>query len=211
MHEPTMLYSQGTHDRNRHAVHLPVSRTLDPPFSASQLHPKHPERVCWGCERHCPENDLACGNGSERTPHPLELFGDDWHEWSGSLVRHESASAPASFATSARPIDLAVLNVGQLRRVVADVLSKVIDPGSGVNIVDLGLVRAIRIDAGFVVEVDLTTTEPHCWCGEQIAFDAEDALCAALSIDTVDVELVSDPPWSPEWMSDAARLALANR
>lgn len=43
--------------------------------------PTHPERVCWGCELHCPAKDLACGNGSVRTPHPAELFGDDWETW----------------------------------------------------------------------------------------------------------------------------------
>jgi hypothetical protein len=45
------------------------------------VHPKHPERVCWGCDRYCGAEALACGNGSERTPHPVELFGDDWLEW----------------------------------------------------------------------------------------------------------------------------------
>lgn len=50
------------------------------------LLPAHPERVCWGCERHCPWNDLACGNGSERTMHPVELFGEDWYEWSQELL-----------------------------------------------------------------------------------------------------------------------------
>jgi|SRR6478609_7850393 len=45
------------------------------------LHPKHPERVCWGCDRYCPAHDLVCGNGSIRTPHPEELFGPDWLEW----------------------------------------------------------------------------------------------------------------------------------
>lgn len=45
-------------------------------------HPKHPERVCWGCEKLCPADDLCCGNGAIRAPHPVELFGDDWWEWS---------------------------------------------------------------------------------------------------------------------------------
>ena len=40
--------------------------------------PKHPERVCWGCSRYCPADDLACGNGTIRTMHPVELLGDDW-------------------------------------------------------------------------------------------------------------------------------------
>ena len=45
------------------------------------LHPKHPERICWGCDRYCPADAMACGNGSERSPHPSELFGPDWHDW----------------------------------------------------------------------------------------------------------------------------------
>lgn len=45
------------------------------------LHPKHPERICWGCDKYCPADSLACGNGSGRTQHPIELLGDDWYEW----------------------------------------------------------------------------------------------------------------------------------
>ncbi len=45
------------------------------------LHPARPERICWGCPRYCRADDLACGNGTVRTPHPQELFGDDWLEW----------------------------------------------------------------------------------------------------------------------------------
>ncbi len=46
------------------------------------LHPKTPERVCWGCDRYCPANALVCGNGTIRTQHPAELFGEDWADWS---------------------------------------------------------------------------------------------------------------------------------
>jgi len=45
------------------------------------LHPLRPERVCWGCDRYCPAEDLYCGNGTIRAPHPAELFGEDWLEW----------------------------------------------------------------------------------------------------------------------------------
>ncbi len=48
------------------------------------LNPKHPERICWGCNRYCSAEALACGNGSNRTQHPIELLGDDWYtvgEW----------------------------------------------------------------------------------------------------------------------------------
>ena len=45
------------------------------------LRPAHPERICWGCDKYCPAGAMACGNGSERSPHPSELFGPDWHDW----------------------------------------------------------------------------------------------------------------------------------
>jgi len=47
------------------------------------VRPAHPERVCWGCDKYCPADDLACGNGTIRTAHPCELFGDDWLEMLG--------------------------------------------------------------------------------------------------------------------------------
>lgn len=45
------------------------------------LHPKHPERICWGCDKYCPANSLMCGNGSGRTEHPYEILGEDWYTW----------------------------------------------------------------------------------------------------------------------------------
>ena len=45
------------------------------------LHPSNPERICWGCDKYCPADSLVCGNGTIRTLHPSELFGDDWMEW----------------------------------------------------------------------------------------------------------------------------------
>lgn len=42
------------------------------------LNPAHPERTCWGCDRYCARDEMICGNGTERTQHPTELFGDGW-------------------------------------------------------------------------------------------------------------------------------------
>ena len=41
--------------------------------------PKHPERICWGCDKYCSVDDLGCGNGADRTQHPMELLGEDWY------------------------------------------------------------------------------------------------------------------------------------
>lgn len=56
--------------------------------------PAHPERVCWGCNLYCPATDMRCGNGSDRTQHPAELFGDDWDQW-GLDAEQAAAATPA--------------------------------------------------------------------------------------------------------------------
>ena len=62
------------------------------------LYPKNPERICWGCEKRCPADDLCCGNGTIRTPHPIELFGDDWFDWLNE--REHSANSGAGNSES---------------------------------------------------------------------------------------------------------------
>jgi hypothetical protein len=49
-------------------------------------HPSQPHRICWGCDLYCPADSMRCGNGSERSPHPAELFGDDWASWAPGPV-----------------------------------------------------------------------------------------------------------------------------
>ena len=44
------------------------------------IRPPHPERTCWGCDRYCAADQMICGNGTERTQHPIELFGEGWEE-----------------------------------------------------------------------------------------------------------------------------------
>jgi hypothetical protein len=72
----------------------------DPKPPKVTLDPAHPERICWGCPKYCPAAELACGNGTIRTPHPIELFGDDWLEW-----ERDRGSAPltAGGSTSLTP------------------------------------------------------------------------------------------------------------
>lgn len=68
------------------------------------IHPKHPERICWGCDKYCPADSLSCGNGSGRTPHPVETFGDDWFDWTpdGGAAGQEADSADDPSAVTAQ-------------------------------------------------------------------------------------------------------------
>jgi len=59
------------------------------------LQPARPERICWGCDKYCPVDAMACGNGSDRTPHPAELFGSDWHEWTPPGAQDAPAPSPS--------------------------------------------------------------------------------------------------------------------
>ena len=63
--------------------------------------PLNPERICWGCDKYCPADSLACGNGSDRTPHPVELFGPDWMAWGLDATPDADAAShtPAPVAT----------------------------------------------------------------------------------------------------------------
>jgi DUF3079 family protein len=59
------------------------------------LQPSHPDRICWGCDKYCPADDLACGNGTIRTLHPAELFGADWIDWVDARAASTDASDSA--------------------------------------------------------------------------------------------------------------------
>ena len=90
---------------------------------------------------------------------------------------------------------------------VLEALREVIDPELGLNVVDLGLVYGLDIENSHV-RLQLTMTTPACPLGEQIVTDAEDRLLAVEGVNDVRVDLVWEPPWSPERMSEDAKRAL---
>jgi len=58
------------------------------------IKPANPGRVCWGCDHYCPADALRCGNGSVATPHPSELFGDDWMNWGLDAAQAAEPAGP---------------------------------------------------------------------------------------------------------------------
>lgn len=95
---------------------------------------------------------------------------------------------------------------------VWDQLRTCFDPEIPVNIVELGLVYGCRIDTLLtgerMVNIRMTLTAPGCGMGEVIAADARRKIMGAPQVSKVHVELVFDPPWSRDMMSEAARLEL---
>ena len=117
----------------------------------------------------------------------------------------ESADAPSlGHAPGLDPIS----EPEALKVKVAQALHEVVDPEVGVNIIDLGLVYRVEV-RGSRVDVIMTMTTPACPLHAYLSENVKEAIRRhAPQITDVDVELVWDPPWSPEMMSAAARRQL---
>ena len=87
-------------------------------------------------------------------------------------------------------------------------LELVLDPEIGINIVDLGLVYLAR-EEDRQIEVKMTLTSRACPMGRLVVDEVRDRVASAFSdASRVSVELVWDPPWSPDFINDAGRRAL---
>ncbi|CAN5457443.1 putative Fe-S cluster assembly protein SufT [soil metagenome] len=95
---------------------------------------------------------------------------------------------------------------------VWDQLRQCYDPEIPVNIVDLGLVYDCKLieqpEGGTKVEVKMTLTAPGCGMGPAIANDAQSKILSIEGVDEADVQLVWDPPWNQDMISEAGRMKL---
>ncbi len=95
-----------------------------------------------------------------------------------------------------------------LREPIIAALREVHDPEIPVNIYDLGLIYRIDIADNGDVDVDMTLTAPACPVAGMMPVMVKDAVKRVDGVGEVEVELVWDPPWSPDTMSDEAKLTL---
>jgi probable FeS assembly SUF system protein SufT len=114
-------------------------------------------------------------------------------------------SAPADEATFADEEPF------ELDQVIAK-LKNVFDPEIPINVVDLGLIYRCQAeplaDGTHRVEIEMSMTAPGCGMGDVLKEDARTAAQSVPGVSEVAVELVWDPPWGQDRMSDAARLQL---
>ena len=130
----------------------------------------------------------------------------------GYLVRI-NAEDSAALGLSA-PVDEATFaDAGpfELDQVIAQ-LKNVFDPEIPINVVDLGLIYRCQAeplaDGTHRVEIEMSMTAPGCGMGDVLKEDARTAVQSVPGVSEVAVELVWDPPWGQDRMSDAARLQL---
>jgi metal-sulfur cluster biosynthetic enzyme len=87
-------------------------------------------------------------------------------------------------------------------------LRAVKDPELNLNIIDIGLVYDVEVDEGGRVRVKMTLTSPGCPAGTEILDDVKRVLADMEGVESVDVELVWDPYWTPERMDPRVRAFL---
>ena len=87
-------------------------------------------------------------------------------------------------------------------------ISTIYDPEIPVNIYELGLIYDIKIDTNNNVEVKMTLTTPNCPVAESLPKEVKDSIMEVEGVNKVDLNLVWDPPWDKDMMSEAAKLEL---
>ena len=104
------------------------------------------------------------------------------------------------------PLSLPLLN--QLKLNIIEALKVVYDPEIPVNIYDLGLIYNIDINPQGVVKIEMTLTTPGCPVAQTFPSMVENVVNNVPGVVSASVELVWDPPWTTEKMSEAAKLQL---
>lgn len=111
----------------------------------------------------------------------------------------------AAAAPTAKPTDK------DIERVTAEVISQiktVYDPEIPVDIYELGLIYKVELEDDWVLKVDMTLTAPGCPVAGEMPIWVQDACIMIDGVVKVEVDMVFEPPWTPDLMSDEARLEL---
>ncbi len=110
---------------------------------------------------------------------------------------------PERAETGAAPVDVSMLEAH-----IYDAIAMVYDPEIPVNIYELGLIYNVAIDAAGNVVIDMTLTSPACPVAGSLPGEVEMRVREVGGVSDVKVELVWDPPWTPDRMTEAERLQL---
>jgi len=119
-----------------------------------------------------------------------------------------TAEKPAVNAAVANSSALPEAELNRLTDDIVGALKTVYDPEIPADIYELGLIYKVDIDDDRVVKVDMTLTTPNCPSAAELPMMVENAVASVPGVGVVNVNLVWDPAWTPDRMSDEARLVL---
>lgn len=134
-------------------------------------------------------------DSANQTPAPLET-ADKAAEVATEVAAETTAPAEPT------------VNRTHLEGRVIEAISSIFDPEIPVNIYELGLIYDIEITPQADVVIEMTLTSPACPVAGSLPGDVEKAVAAAEGVRAADVRLVWDPPWTPDRMTEGAKLEL---
>jgi len=89
---------------------------------------------------------------------------------------------------------------------IIETLKTIFDPEIPVDIYELGLIYEVKVSDDGMVNIDMTLTSPNCPVAESMPRDVEDKVSAMDGVIGAKVEIVFDPPWTQDMMSEEAKL-----
>ena len=98
--------------------------------------------------------------------------------------------------------------MSDIKSKVIEVVKKIYDPEIPVNIYELGLIYKIDVDEKNKVNVDMTLTSPNCPVAESLPNEVKENIEKVEGVSDVNLNLVWEPPWDKDKMSEAAKLEL---
>ena len=98
--------------------------------------------------------------------------------------------------------------MNDIKSKVIEEIKKIYDPEIPVNIYDLGLIYKIEVYENKKVNIDMTLTSPNCPVAESLPKDVKDNIMKIKDVSDVNLNLVWEPPWDKDKMSEAAKLEL---
>ena len=98
--------------------------------------------------------------------------------------------------------------MSDIKSKVIEAVKKIYDPEIPVNIYELGLIYKINVDEKNKVNVDMTLTSPNCPVAESLPNEVKENIKKVEGVSDVNLNLVWEPPWDKDKMSEAAKLEL---
>jgi FeS assembly SUF system protein len=116
----------------------------------------------------------------------------------------------AANAVSQSTVDITAdpAKTGEIGPKVTEALKTVFDPEIPVNIYEMGLIYDVIVDAGGQVGIKMTLTAPNCPAAQSLPVEVREKALTIEGVTGAKVEIVWDPPWTKDRMSDAAKLQL---
>ena len=98
--------------------------------------------------------------------------------------------------------------MSEIKNKVIEEIKKIYDPEIPVNIYELGLIYKVEVNNQNKVEIDMTLTSPNCPVAESLPKEVKDNIMKIKGVSDVNLNLVWEPPWDKDKMSEAAKLEL---